>query len=198
MEKGLSCPFISWLKFLFSLCFSPFSENFPFALSSHSWSWHCLSADDGRISVKHSFSPRLSPSPHTLPSHVPRTHFHKARRWQKDDFSILKNYSSTRVGWEDESSEKYIHTQAQPSSPSTPTVPRTPLRNLLHFLQGSFRPWFLGDPSSQSRTAEDGQGGTRGSNETLLLDSSVTEQMASLLSLSFSVCKMGTVTGSPT
>lgn len=57
--------------------------------------------------------PSPAPPLHTLPSHVPRTYFHKARRWQKDGFSILNNYSSTGVGWEDESSEKYIHTQAQ-------------------------------------------------------------------------------------
>lgn len=37
-----------------------------------------------------------------------------------------------------------------------------------------------------------------GSNETLLLDSSDSEQIASLLSLSFNVCKMGTVTVSLT
>lgn len=156
-EGGCSVLSFPGLNLSSALCFSPSYENLPFALSSHSCSWHCPSADDGRISVKRSFS--RSPSPHTLPSHVARTYFHEARRWQKNDFSILKNYSSSRVGWEDESSENYIHTQAQLSfSP----VPCSPLWNLLHFLQGSFKSWFLGGPSSQVKTAEDGQGRTRG------------------------------------
>lgn len=55
-------------------------------------SWHCPSADDGRISELNIPSPPTPP--HSPPPRVPQPYFHEARRWHKNDFSLLNNCSS--------------------------------------------------------------------------------------------------------
>lgn len=85
----------------------------------------------------------------------------KARRWQKDDFSILNNYSSSWI-WQ----RRWVIWKLVYSHPNMallfPPAPHTPLRNLLHFLKCSSRPWFLGGLPHKVKTADERRASARG------------------------------------